>query len=129
MYFCLMKISKKYKSLYLYCILIFVVINIIAIFVVFKKYDSENSKLMMVSSTKNRYSKLREKIESLHDSASLISDSMKLSVLKKLETERIGLDSILLSDNFSEKNLELINQKIYDMSSQSNILENTIVQN
>lgn len=122
-----MSMIDKYKKLYIGSLGIFLMINILAIFVVFKKYNSENQKIQATSMTKMRFSKLKEKIEVLKDSVYSSNKAENLNEYNQIAAEEQELDSILLQDNFSDKSIEIVNQKIYDLASKTNELSATML--
>lgn len=122
-----MSMIDKYKKLYIGSLGIFLMINILAIFVVFKKYNSENQKIQATSMTKMRFSKLKEKIEVLKDSVYSSNKAENLNEYNQIAAEEQELDSILLQDNFSDKSIEIVNQKIYDLASKTNYLSATML--
>lgn len=121
-----MSMIDKYKKLYIGSLGIFLMINILAIFFVFKKYNSENKKIQATSKTKMRFSKLKEKIEVLKDSLYSSHSTQNLNEYNQIAAEEQELDSILLQDNFSDKSIEIVNQKIYDLASKTNDLSATL---
>lgn len=118
-----MVLSGKYRRLYIGAILCFILINIAAIFFIFKRYNAENKTTQIISSTKFRFAKLKEKIESIRDSIYVSQDTLSLAAFDVIKRDEETLDSILVSDNFDSKSIEFLNQRIYELASKSNELE------
>lgn len=116
----------KFKSLYILCFIVFVIINIGAIFFVFKKYRKETNESQLISSTKFKYSKVKETMSVIESKMPEIKDSIALLTFKSLELDKKYLDSILEFDQINEFALTKINDKIFDLNSKSHQLEQQI---
>lgn len=116
----------KFKSLYILCFVVFVIINIGAIFFVFKKYRKETNESQLISSTKFKYSKVKETMSVIESKMPEIKDSITLLTFKSLELDKKYLDSILEFDQINEFALTKINDKIFDLNSKSHQLEQQI---
>jgi len=121
-----MVVKGKYKSLYITAFAVFLVINVVAIFFVFKKYKMDCKESQLMTSTKFRYSKVKEKIANIKTKIPQIKDSLQLVEFKNIELEKEYLDSVLAVDFISRESLSQISNKIYDISSKSNHLEQEI---
>lgn len=116
-------LKLKYKRIYIYALSCFALINVAAIFIVFKKYrkDSKNSEI--ISSTKLKFSKLKEKVSGIEDSMHLQADDIDTAAYHVLNSRLKFLDSVLAKDQISEDHIASITQDIYDLQILSSEIE------
>jgi hypothetical protein len=119
-------VKGKFKSLYIFCFVLFVIINIGAIFFVFKKYRKESNESQLISSTKFKYSKVKETIANIESKLNTVNDTIALQNFESLVLDRKYLDSILAFDQINEDALAKINDKVFDLNSKSHQLEQQI---
>jgi hypothetical protein len=104
--------EKKFKKLYIYVIVFFLITNIVAIFFVFKKYRNFNKQENKIASAKMKFAELRETFETSVDSSQM--DSLYLNNLFDIKEEIIYVDSLLLTNQLEKVNFETLQSKIDD---------------
>ncbi len=115
----------KYKNIYLMAFMLFIVVNIAAVFFVFKKYRKDSNNSMMVSSAKFELSKLKEKLGKLE--AKLPEQDSLL--LREVESIRMGqalVDSLLNFNTLHNQSLSEIASKINQLNTKSGEVEKSI---
>jgi hypothetical protein len=98
------------KKIYLFAIFILVVINIFAVFFIFKKYRSSTKKSSEISAVKIKFAEIKEKINKMPDS--ILMDSSFLSIWQDIEKTNFEVDSLLQGLNYDTVGISIIHQKI-----------------
>jgi hypothetical protein len=120
-------VKEKFKSLYVFAFIVFVIINIGAVFFVFKKYRKDNRGNLLVTTTKFKYSKVKETIASIESKLAVApTDTVSIQNFESLILDKKYLDSILAFDHINDDALAKINDKIFDLNSKSLQLEQHI---
>jgi hypothetical protein len=101
----------KYKKFYLIAFLLFVIINIAAVFVVFKKYRKDSNNSMLVSNAKFKLSQLKEKVDIL-ESKLPIEDSLLNQEVIEIKFNQEMVDSILNIKSLDNESLQSLADKI-----------------
>ena len=115
-----------YKFIYLMALLAFIGVSVGSIFIVFKKYRTENKDNQLITNTKIRYSKIKEKLGGIESEITAHPDSSFIAEFQSINLDKSYLDSMLSFDKLSESSLSLIRIKIHDLASKSNQLEQKI---
>jgi DNA-directed RNA polymerase alpha subunit len=115
----------KYKKIYLVAFLLFIVINIAAVFFVFKKYRKDSNNSAMLSSAKFELSKLKEKIGELEANVP-IEDSLLLKEVESIKLSQVMVDSLLKFNTLNNQSLSEIADKIAQLTSESGKVEKSI---
>lgn len=121
-----MKEKIKIKRIYLMALSAFLILNIFAVFFVFGNYRSKNHENNLISKTKIKYSKLKEKIEVLNERLADQTDSFYTNQLKSLNIEEFEIDSMLNHSEFTASKLHDISSKIEDLNHKSDKIFNEI---
>lgn len=123
----MVKEKLKFKRVYFYALIAFIVLNICAIFFVFGNYRTKNKENSLISSTKIKYSKLKEKIEDINENLVTQNDSLSLLVIDDLQSKEIELDSLLNKNEFTSASLIFISSKIDDLNSKSDKIYSELI--
>jgi hypothetical protein len=115
----------KYKKFYLVAFLLFVIINIAAVFVVFKKYRKDSSNSMMVSNAKFKLSQLKEKVNRL-ESKLPVEDSILNQEFVEIKFNQQMVDSILNIKSLDNESLQSLANKIVQLTEKSGEVEKSI---
>jgi predicted nuclease with TOPRIM domain len=115
----------KYKKFYLIAFLLFVVINIAAVFVVFKKYRKDSSNSMLVSNAKFKLSQLKEKVNHL-ESKLPIEDSLLNQEVIEIKFDQEKVDSMLNIKSLDNESLQSLADKIAQLTEKSGEVEKSI---
>jgi|688.fasta_scaffold15523_4 hypothetical protein len=115
----------KYKKFYLVAFLLFVIINIAAVFVVFKKYRKDSSNSMMVSNAKFKLSQLKEKVNRL-ESKLPVEDSILNQEFVEIKFNQQMVDSILNIKSLDNESLQSLANKIVQLTEKSGEVEKYI---
>jgi hypothetical protein len=115
----------KYKKIYLFAFSVFILINIAAVFIVFKKYRKDSNNSMLVSSAKFELSKLKEKIGEL-EAKLPIEDSLLLKEVESIKLSQVMVDSLLKFNTLNNQSLSEIADKIAQLTSESGKVEKSI---
>lgn len=115
----------KYKKIYLIAFTLFIIINIAAVFVVFKKYRKDSNNSLLVSNVKFKMAKLKEKIQYLENKVP-VYDSTLIQEMESMKLNQAMVDSLLNFKNINKETLADIAQKIANLSSKSGELEKSI---
>jgi hypothetical protein len=107
-----MSTEKKFKKLYIYIIVFFLITNIVAIFFVFKKYRNFNKNENKIASAKMKFAELRENLESAIDSSEF--DSTFYNNLYTIKSEMVQVDSLLMLNQLDKIHLDDLQSKIDD---------------
>jgi ABC-type Na+ efflux pump permease subunit len=115
----------KYKKFYLVAFLLFVIINIAAVFVVFKKYRKDSSNSMMVSNAKFKLSQLKEKVNRL-ESKLPVEDSIINQEFVEIKFDQQKVDSMLNIKSLDNESLQSLANKIVQLTEKSGEVEKYI---
>jgi hypothetical protein len=115
----------KYKKFYLIAFLLFVIINIAAVFVVFKKYRKDSSNSMLVSNTKFKLSQLKEKLNRL-ESKLPVEDSILNQEVVDIKFNQQIVDSLLNIKSLDIESLQSLADKIAQLTEKSGEVEKSI---
>jgi ABC-type Na+ efflux pump permease subunit len=115
----------KYKKFYLVAFLLFVIINIAAVFVVFKKYRKDSSNSMMVSNAKFKLSQLKEKVNRL-ESKLPVEDSILNQEFVEIKFDQQKVDSMLNIKSLDNESLQSLANKIVQLTEKSGEVEKYI---
>ena len=115
----------KYKNIYLMAFMLFIVVNIAAVFFVFKKYRKDSNNSMMVSSAKFELSKLKEKISQL-EAKLPEQDSFLLKEVESMRMDQALVDSLLNFNTLHNQSLSEIASKINQLNTKSGEVEKSI---
>jgi hypothetical protein len=115
----------KYKKIYLTAFMLFILVNIGAVFFVFKKYRKDSSNSMMVSSAKFELSKLKEKIGQL-EAKLPEKDSLLLMEVESIRMNQALVDSLLNFNTLDNQSLSEIADRIAKLTTKSGEVEKSI---
>ena len=115
----------KYKNIYLMAFMLFIVVNIAAVFFVFKKYRKDSNNSMMVSSAKFELSKLKEKLGKL-EAKLPEQDSLLLREVESIRMDQALVDSLLNFNTLHNQSLSEIASKINQLNTKSGEVEKSI---
>jgi hypothetical protein len=115
----------KFRNFYLIVFLLFIIINIAAVFVVFKKYRKDSSNSMLVSNAKFKLSKLREKVDILESKLPL-EDSLLNQEVIEIKFNQDKVDSILNIKSLDNESLQSLAYKIVQLTEKSGEVEKSI---
>jgi hypothetical protein len=115
----------KYKKFYLVAFLLFVIINIAAVFLVFKKYRKDSSNSMMVSNAKFKLSQLKEKVNRL-ESKLPVEDSILNQEFVEIKFDQQKVDSMLNIKSLDNESLQSLANKIVQLTEKSGEVEKYI---
>ena len=115
----------KYKNIYLMAFMLFIVVNIAAVFFVFKKYRKDSNNSMMVSSAKFELSKLKEKLGKL-EAKLPEQDSLLLREVESMRMDQALVDSLLNFNTLHNQSLSEIASKINQLNTKSGEVEKSI---
>ena len=115
----------KYKNIYLMAFMLFIVVNIAAVFFVFKKYRKDSNNSMMVSSAKFELSKLKEKLGKL-EAKLPEQDSFLLKEVESMRMDQALVDSLLNFNTLHNQSLSEIASKINQLNTKSGEVEKSI---
>ena len=115
----------KYKNIYLMAFMLFIVVNIAAVFFVFKKYRKDSNNSMMVSSAKFELSKLKEKLGKL-EAKLPEQDSLLLREVESIRMDQALVDSLLNFNTLHNQTLSEIASKINQLNTKSGEVEKSI---
>ena len=115
----------KYKKIYLTAFMLFILVNIGAVFFVFKKYRKDSNNSMMVSNAKFELSKLKEKIGQL-EAKLPEQDSLLLKEVESIRMNQALVDSLLNFNTLNNQSLSEIAAKISLLNAKSGEVEKSI---
>jgi len=115
----------KYNNFYLIAFLLFIIINIAAVFVVFKKYRKDSGNSMMVSNAKFKLSQLKEKIGQL-ESKLPIEDSLLNQEVLEIKLDQEMVDSMLNIKSLDKVSLSSIANRIAQLTEKSGEVQKSI---
>lgn len=104
--------EKKFKKIYVYLIVFFLITNIIAVFFVFKKYRNFNKQENKIAKAKMKLAEMKEEFESVVDSSQM--DSLYIENLYQIKSEMVFVDSLLLKNQLDRIDFESLQLKIND---------------
>ena len=105
--------------------MLFIVVNIAAVFFVFKKYRKDSNNSMMVSSAKFELSKLKEKLGKL-EAKLPEQDSLLLREVESIRMDQALVDSLLNFNTLHNQSLSEIASKINQLNTKSGEVEKSI---
>lgn len=112
----------KFKKLYIYALACFILINIGGLIFVFRQCNSDAKQASELGQTKLKLAKIKDKIHQIKDSLYVKHDTMGVAKLRPLELSTCSLDSMLVTDQMPANELATIQDKIYQLSLQSNMM-------
>ena len=115
----------KYKKIYLIAFILFICVNIAAVFFVFKKYRKDSNNSTRLSSAKFELSKLKEKIGELEAHVP-IEDSLLTKEVESIRLSQAMVDSLLKFNTIDNQSLAEIAEKIAQLTSKSGEVEKSI---
>lgn len=115
----------KYKKIYLTAFMLFILVNIAAVFFVFKKYRKDSNNSMMVSNAKFELSKLKEKIGQL-EAKLPAQDSLLMKEVEAIRMNQALVDSLLNFNTLNNQSLSEIAAKIVHLTTKSGEVEKSI---
>lgn len=115
----------KYRKIYLSAFMLFILLNIAAVFFVFKKYRKDSNKSMMLSSAKFELSKLKEKIGQL-EAKLPEQDSLLIKEVESMRMDQALVDSLLNFNTLNNQSLTEIASKITQLNTKSGKIEKSI---